>query len=213
MAEFIASASEGSLVLGAVCDEGTIQLKSEAVEALRSVGCAAEVAGKYRLAHAFAGVKGSPPGSAVEAESPREAIIALGSQGGQFVAMTAESPKVEPGKADLLGWEPGWLKVRAEGEGILVIAENHYPGWTARQQGRELDVVEADTLFMAISPGAEGGEVKLRFQPTGWYFGLALSILSLGVIVVGLWLSRPRGGGSSYRRSDKAHLKNFILET
>ncbi len=213
MAEFIASASEGSLILGAVCDEGTIQLTSEAVEALRSVGCAAEVAGKYRLAHAFAGVKGSAPGSAIEAVSSKEAILALGSQGGQFIAMTTESQKTDPGKAELLGWEPGWLKAKAEGEGVLIIAENHYPGWTARLQGQELDVVEADTLFLAVSPGAEGGEVKLRFRPTGWYFGLALSILSLGVIVAGLWLSRPRGGGSSFRRSDKNQLKSFILET
>jgi uncharacterized membrane protein YfhO len=112
-----------------------------------------------------------------------------------------------------LGWEPGWLKAKAEGEGVLIIAENHYPGWSARQQGQELDVVEADTLFMAVSPGAEGGEVKLRFRPTGWYFGLALSILSLGIIAVGLWRSRPWRGGNFYRRSDKTQLKSFILET
>jgi hypothetical protein len=67
LAEFIAAVPQGHMVAAAVADEASMHLSEEAVAALRSVGAAGDLRGKFRWSHALIGVKGSAPGSALEA--------------------------------------------------------------------------------------------------------------------------------------------------
>ncbi|MGH7358330.1 MAG: interleukin-like EMT inducer domain-containing protein, partial [Candidatus Rokuibacteriota bacterium] len=61
----------GTIVLGAVRDEASTRLGADAIQALATLGVRGDLRGRYRESHAFVGVKGAPPGSALEALGPR----------------------------------------------------------------------------------------------------------------------------------------------
>jgi hypothetical protein len=67
LAAFLDGVPPGYLVAVAAADEASRMLGPEAVEALRSIGAAGDLRGKFRWGHAIVGVKGVPPGSALEA--------------------------------------------------------------------------------------------------------------------------------------------------
>ena len=74
----------GAIVLGAVKDEASAQLGVDAVAALASLGARGDLRGRYRESHAFIGVKGVPPGSALEALGPRPAEVRVGEPASAF---------------------------------------------------------------------------------------------------------------------------------
>ena len=63
LATWVSALSGGTIVLGAVSDEGSAQLGAEAVAALSTLGVELDMRGRYRESHAFVGVKGAVPGS------------------------------------------------------------------------------------------------------------------------------------------------------
>ena len=54
---------------GAAADEASTNLNQAAVDALRGVGVATDLRGKFRWRHAFVGAVGAAPGSALEQAS------------------------------------------------------------------------------------------------------------------------------------------------
>ncbi len=68
----------GTIVAGAVRDEASRLLEADAVAALRDLGVAGDLRGRFRSAHAFVGVKGAAVGAAAEATGPPEAEVAIG---------------------------------------------------------------------------------------------------------------------------------------
>jgi Interleukin-like EMT inducer len=68
----------GTVVLGAVKDEASGQLATEAVRALGTLGVSGDLRGRFRESHAFIGVKGAPVGSAVEALGRRAVEVRVG---------------------------------------------------------------------------------------------------------------------------------------
>jgi hypothetical protein len=74
----------GTLVLGAVKDEASGRLDAEAVGALGALGVRGDLRGRYRESHAFVGVKGVPPGSAMEALGPRAVEVRVGEPNAGF---------------------------------------------------------------------------------------------------------------------------------
>jgi hypothetical protein len=79
LAGFIAAVPQGHRVAIAVADEASMSLGEEAVAALRSVGATGDLRGKFRWSHAFIGVKGATPGSALEAlDGLRPVTVAAG---------------------------------------------------------------------------------------------------------------------------------------
>lgn len=63
---FVRSLPEGTIVAGAVADEASMNLGDDAVETLRTLGATSDLRGCFRCAHAFVGVVGAVPGSALE---------------------------------------------------------------------------------------------------------------------------------------------------
>jgi hypothetical protein len=74
----------GVIVAGAVRDEGSGQLTEGAVRALGTLGVAGDLRGRYREAHAFVGVKGAAPGTALEALGPRPIELVVGRVEGEL---------------------------------------------------------------------------------------------------------------------------------
>jgi hypothetical protein len=67
LADWLRQWPPGTLVAGAVADEASMHLNQAAVDALRSVGVASDLRGKFRWSHAFIGAAGATAGSALEA--------------------------------------------------------------------------------------------------------------------------------------------------
>jgi hypothetical protein len=78
LAAFVRRLPEGTVVAGAVRDEGSRGLSEDAVAALRTLGVAGDLRGHFRESHAFVGVKGAPAGAALEALGPRSLALTVG---------------------------------------------------------------------------------------------------------------------------------------
>lgn len=78
----------GTIVAGAVKDEASGALTAEAVAALRSLGAAEDIRGRYRVSHLFVGVKGAPPGTALEQSGYATLAATLGYAPGQLAVET-----------------------------------------------------------------------------------------------------------------------------
>ena len=81
LAQVIAEIPNGRIVAVAVRDEASRYLTSDAVNALRSIGAKEDLRGKWRWSHAIIGVKGAPPGTALEMASettPAQVVVGVG---------------------------------------------------------------------------------------------------------------------------------------
>jgi Interleukin-like EMT inducer len=94
LAAWVEALPAGTVVAGAVRDEGSGRLTDEGVRALGVLGVSGDLRGRYRESHAFLGVKGTRPGDAVEA------------LGARIVELTVGHIEVIPGApANRLGFE------------------------------------------------------------------------------------------------------------
>jgi hypothetical protein len=84
LASWVRALPAGTIVLGAVKDEASEALAADAVGALATVGLHGDLRGRHRESHAFIGVKGAPPGSALEAMGPRAVEVRVGEPGAAF---------------------------------------------------------------------------------------------------------------------------------
>jgi hypothetical protein len=84
LATWVADLPAGSIVLGAVRDEASSQLGADAIQALATLGVRGDLRGRYRESHAFIGVKGAPPATALEAIGPRAVEVRIGDPGAGF---------------------------------------------------------------------------------------------------------------------------------
>jgi Interleukin-like EMT inducer len=78
LAAWVARLPAGTIVAGAVRDEASGQLTEGAVRALGMLGVRGDLRGRFREAHAFVGVKGAAPGTALEELGPRRIELEVG---------------------------------------------------------------------------------------------------------------------------------------
>jgi hypothetical protein len=90
LAVWVAALPPGTVVAGAVRDEASGRLTEAAVQALGTLGVAGDLRGRFREAHAFVGVKGAAPGSAVERLGPERLEVTVG--GVELIAGRRETP-------------------------------------------------------------------------------------------------------------------------
>lgn len=79
LAQFIDQLPRGEIVAGVAIDDVSAQLQQNAIDALRSIGVEGDLRFQFRAGHAFIGVKGAPPGQALEQVGGRfPANVAVG---------------------------------------------------------------------------------------------------------------------------------------
>jgi hypothetical protein len=79
------------------------------------------------------------------------------------------------------------LRVTLDGEGLLVLCEQNYPGWTATVDGEAVEVWTVNSLLRGLS--LESGEhvVVFEFRPSSWSWAWWVALLGLiGMLGVGL---------------------------
>jgi hypothetical protein len=99
------------------------------------------------------------------------------------------------GRARRLAFRAGEerYEVATDASGYLVVRDSFARGWTARVDGVEAPVLRANGKHRAVPVRAGQWEVVLRYEPPGWYAGLALTGVS-ALAAAAMWAAarRPR---------------------
>ncbi len=91
------------------------------------------------------------------------------------------------GSAQILNYENRRVvcKVQATAPGYLVLLDSYFPGWRARVDGVEADIVRADFAFRAVAVPAGEHQVEFRYQPRSFFIGLLLTMVAgLGAVII-----------------------------
>ena len=82
------------------------------------------------------------------------------------------------------------LDVSGNEGGLLVLADTHFPGWTARVDGVEREIIRANVAFRAVVVRPGDRSVSFDYRPGSFRIGWIVSLLS-GLTLLALAL-RPR---------------------
>ena len=89
------------------------------------------------------------------------------------------------------------LATHTDAPALLVVAENADPGWEVTVDGRPTDILIADHLLRAVAVPAGDHVVEFRYAPRSLAAGIAISLGTAGVVMVGIaaawWREQSRG--------------------
>jgi hypothetical protein len=117
-------------------------------------------------------------------------------------ALVESSNGLVPGKrrdpsersvAEVTHHEPNRLEVRTDATmpAILVLSENHYPGWRARIDGREVKIRRVNYNQRGVAVPAGNHVVTFVYRPRSLVIGTTISLFTLLVLL--LWARRMPG--------------------
>jgi hypothetical protein len=86
------------------------------------------------------------------------------------------------GPAALVGQPSGHLEVRAEGPGLLVVAETWDPGWRVRVDGRRARLARVEHARMAVVAPPGIHRFEFDYRPPGLLWGLILAGVGIALI-------------------------------
>jgi hypothetical protein len=82
------------------------------------------------------------------------------------------------------------LEVERATDGWLVICRARYPGWTARIDGADAELLPANGAFSALRLTAGKHAVELAYEPRSWTLGCALGATALVLLALLAWRAR-----------------------
>lgn len=89
------------------------------------------------------------------------------------------------GTADVTRQEPNRIVVRTQATtpAILVLSENHYPGWQAYVDGVAVETLRVDYNLRGVVLAAGNHKVEFVYRPKSVLLGLAISLLTLAALI------------------------------
>jgi hypothetical protein len=92
--------------------------------------------------------------------------------------------------AEVTRYEPNRVDVRTacDSPSILVLSENHYPGWRAYLDGESVGVLRVDYNLRGVFVPAGTHEVRFTYRPKSVFAGLLISLLAAAGLL--LWWGR-----------------------
>jgi hypothetical protein len=96
-----------------------------------------------------------------------------------------------PGSAEVMLQEPNRVEVKTASAtaAILVLSENHYPGWRAYVDGRSVEVMRVNYNLRGVAIPAGNHLVMFVYRPKSVLAGLVVSLLTLAGLVLWSWVS------------------------
>ncbi len=104
-------------------------------------------------------------------------------------------PGFSQGVASITKYEPNRIEIstKANAPSVLVLSENHYPGWRAYVDGRFVETLRVDYNLRGVALPAGEHTVQFVYRPKSVIVGFSMSLLtSLGLI--GWMVIRSRRG-------------------
>jgi uncharacterized membrane protein YfhO len=101
--------------------------------------------------------------------------------------------RASPGRVLRVLRAPERVEVEAEteGEGLLVVCDAYWPGWTATLDGRPVPILRADALVRAVSWPAGRHVLRMEYAPEEVRWGWIVSAVSaVALAAIGLWWPR-----------------------
>ncbi len=71
------------------------------------------------------------------------------------------------------------IEARSSDEGLVVLRDTFFPGWTAEVDGRPAEVEPVHSVFRGVRVGPGQHKVELRYEPLSWRIGWVVSVVSL----------------------------------
>jgi hypothetical protein len=71
------------------------------------------------------------------------------------------------------------MKTKSSVPTVLVLSENHYPGWRAYVDGRAVETLRVNYNLRGVTLAAGEHDVEFLYRPKSVLFGLAISLLTL----------------------------------
>ena len=71
------------------------------------------------------------------------------------------------------------LKTKSDKKAILVISDSYYRGWRAKIDGKDAKILPANINQRALIVPAGENEIRLYYQPTSFYLGVFIALLSI----------------------------------
>jgi Bacterial membrane protein YfhO len=99
------------------------------------------------------------------------------------------------GSAAITKYEPNRIELntKANQPSILVLSENHYPGWRAYVDGRFTDTLRVDYNLRGVAVPAGDHKVEFIYRPKSVLIGFVISLLTaLGLVSVGLFAKKSK---------------------
>jgi hypothetical protein len=85
-----------------------------------------------------------------------------------------------------IGWSPNHILIEVEGEGLLVLSEINFPGWTASVDGEKIEIVPYKDILRSV-PLTQGDHlVEFCYRPLSVRIGAICTFLTL-IAFVFLW--------------------------
>ena len=105
--------------------------------------------------------------------------------------------RAEVSTPEFLGNGEVRLRASLDGDGLLVLTEQHFAGWTVEIDGAPGAIVDADAIFRGVPLQAGDHELVFRYQPKSFRMGLALALISLLALSGWVLLERSRRARSA----------------
>lgn len=141
----------------------------------------ARVAGRARALDGPAEVLAALKGPSALGIDPRREALVLKAE-----AAALQMPGLDGSRrAHLTRDTPGRLDLRAQGPGLLVIAEGWDPGWSARVDGQTAPVLRANHIQLGVPLAPGMHRVELRYTPRGLWAGLLTAASGLLALALG----------------------------
>jgi hypothetical protein len=98
------------------------------------------------------------------------------------------------GSAELIKYDPDRIDVlvSTESTALLILSENHYPGWRAYVDGASVEVARVDYALRGIVVPPGKHNVSFRYRPKSVLIGFLISLATGLGLAVWLWGGGPK---------------------
>ncbi|MCH7499642.1 MAG: YfhO family protein, partial [Nitrospinae bacterium] len=96
------------------------------------------------------------------------------------------------GKVEEVSYRPNHVTVKTSqaGNGFLVLMDSYFSGWTVKVDGQERPILRANHYYRAVQLGPGVHTLEFDYFPDGFKAGLAVSGITLVLVLVGGVLGR-----------------------
>ncbi|MBI2942639.1 MAG: hypothetical protein HYY25_00420 [Candidatus Wallbacteria bacterium] len=155
--------------------------------------------------------KSAMPISAGRVRTTTELVLSLaqravyetaGNPGGETEKLRVGGPDRRPARVgrcevERYGTQELAVSFELEGKGLLVVLDQHYPGWKAFVDGRERPVLRVAGAFRGVE--VEGGERRLLMRYDPWTFRIGSRVSALTLLATLVLLVLPWGRSARER--------------